>query len=216
MPVNSILSKKFARKDTLENKKENNDYKQDINQNTIVSKKKRNTNKINNINSLNSRSKTSKLVNYSISINKNQNETPLKKKLNIRNSRNLPQTYFNSQSKVKKCLSQKAIIIQNIKSSTNITNNINYINNSLNDFQKKMRIRKNSTLVSPLKWKKKKDSLISKINFNIQKNNQNLNNTDEFYSNYFNSIILGELSNQKKNNKKDKIGYSPQINHKKK
>ena len=37
--------------------------------------------------------------------------------------------------------------------------------------------------------KRKKGDLLSKINFNIQKTNQNLNNPEEFYSNYFHSIL---------------------------
>ena len=54
--------------------------------------------------------------------------------------------------------------------------------------------RKKSMKVNPLvsphiKPKKKKDDLLSKINSNIRKTNQNLNNPDEFYSNYFSSIM---------------------------
>jgi len=43
---------------------------------------------------------------------------------------------------------------------------------------------------------------LSLINFNIQKSNQNLNNPDEFYSNYFNFLLEGEIekNNQKNNN----------------
>ena len=46
--------------------------------------------------------------------------------------------------------------------------------------------------------KKKKDnsnSLLSQINLNIRKTNQNLNNPEEFYSSYFNSL-LGEKNNE--------------------
>ena len=39
--------------------------------------------------------------------------------------------------------------------------------------------------------KKKKGNLLSQINLNIEKTNQNLNNPDEFYSNYFISILGG-------------------------
>ena len=52
---------------------------------------------------------------------------------------------------------------------------------------------------------KKKDDLLSQINFNIQKTNQNLNNPDEFYSSYFNFLLEGEMgknNNLKNNNKK--------------
>ena len=48
------------------------------------------------------------------------------------------------------------------------------------------------------KSKKKKDNLLSKINFNIQKTNENLNNPEEFYSNYFHSLLEGEID--RKNN----------------
>ena len=206
LPHLSIKSTKLAEKLTSENKKEKNNNKKDIKNSFALKKNRDSISNINNISSINRRSKTSKIVNFSLSINKNPTNL---KKLNTR--RNLPQIKFSSQSKLKRCPSQKEIVIQNIKSSTNITNNFNYFGNTLFDFQKKMRIKKNSTLISPLKLKKKKDSIISKINFNIQKTNQNLNNPDEFYSNYFNSIILGEL-NQKKNNKKENL-YSPP-NHK--
>ena len=58
-----------------------------------------------------------------------------------------------------------------------------------------MKISKIKTLTNQdsLK-KKKKDSLLSKINTNIEKTNQNLNNPDEFYSNYFHSILEEEAA----------------------
>ena len=40
--------------------------------------------------------------------------------------------------------------------------------------------------------KKKKGNLLSQINLNIQKTNQNLNNPDEFYSSYFKAILGNE------------------------
>ena len=48
--------------------------------------------------------------------------------------------------------------------------------------------------------KKKKDNslsnnnsnLLSQINLNIQKTNQNLNNPEQFYSSYFNSLLEGK------------------------
>ena len=52
------------------------------------------------------------------------------------------------------------------------------------------------------KSNKKKDNLLSLINFNIQKSNLNLNNPDEFYSNYFNFLLEGEIE---KNNQKGNI-----------
>ena len=56
------------------------------------------------------------------------------------------------------------------------------------------KIRRNSVEINPdIKSKKRNNNLLSKIAFNIQKTNQNLNNPDEFYSNYFNSLLKGEI-----------------------
>jgi hypothetical protein len=56
------------------------------------------------------------------------------------------------------------------------------------------RIRRKSVEIIPyMKTKRKKDNLLSKIALNIQKTNQNLNNPEEFYNNYFNSLLLGEI-----------------------
>jgi hypothetical protein len=83
--------------------------------------------------------------------------------------------------------------------------NINNFNNSSKDLQKKLaKKRRNSVVINfpNNKNNKKKDNLLSLINFNIQKSNQNLNNPDEFYSNYFNFLLEGEIekNNQKNNN----------------
>ena len=81
-------------------------------------------------------------------------------------------------------------------SSKNISKYYNLLN--LNEKNKKS-INKNTSLKSPYnKTKKKKDNLLSKINFNIQKTNQNLNNPDEFYSNYFHSILEEEAAGKNK------------------
>ena len=90
-----------------------------------------------------------------------------------------------------------------------INNNINYINNSIIDFQKKIKARKNSSVVNAfIKPRRKKENLLSTINFNIQKTNQNLNNPEEFYSNYFNSLLEGKINPQKNNNKKTAVLFS--------
>ena len=84
----------------------------------------------------------------------------------------------------------KGIKKQNRKilSSNNITFNKNLISSS-NEKNRKT-INKKYSFKSPFsKPKKKKENLLSKINFNIQKTNQNLNNPDEFYSNYFHSLL---------------------------
>ena len=66
--------------------------------------------------------------------------------------------------------------------------------------------------------KRKNTSLLSKINLNIEKTNQNLNNPDEFYSNYFQSLLEGEKKNMDKDEKKrfsslaDSIILSPKHN----
>ena len=66
--------------------------------------------------------------------------------------------------------------------------------------------------------KKKKDNLLSKINSNIKKSNQNLNNPDEFYSNYFQKLLKRKKKNMGKEDKKrfsiiaDNIICSPKNN----
>ena len=82
----------------------------------------------------------------------------------------------------RKILSTKAVLV-------------NGLNSSPNEIKKKSFNKINSLMLSPFaKPKKKKDNLLSKINFNIQKTNQNLNNPDLFYSNYFNSLLKDEKS----------------------
>ena len=94
----------------------------------------------------------------------------------------------------------------NLSSMINVSsfNTLSYINNSSKDLQKKvMRKRRNSLVVNNNnKNKKNKDNLLSLINLNIQKTNQNLNNPDEFYSNYFNFLLEGEIE---KNNQRSNI-----------
>ena len=74
----------------------------------------------------------------------------------------------------------------------------------MNKDSKSNSISKNKTIISNQDFlkKRKKDSLLSKINTNIEKTNQNLNNPDEFYSNYFQSLLEGEKVNLGKNEKK--------------
>ena len=88
---------------------------------------------------------------------------------------------------------------KNVFSTKAITGGLN-INNSPKEGKKKNPNKNSSLMVSPfIKPKRKKDNLLSQINFNIQKTNQNLNNPDEFYSNYFNFLLEGEMGS--KNNK---------------
>ena len=87
-----------------------------------------------------------------------------------------------------------------------INTNTNAFNSSSKELQKKIiRKRRNSIIIMNFPNNKKKDDLLSQINFNIQKTNQNLNNPDEFYSSYFNFLLEGEMgknNNLKNNNKK--------------
>ena len=95
---------------------------------------------------------------------------------------------------------QREISDKNANKINIINNNINYINNSIIDIQKKVKgKRQSAAILSPfIKSKKNKNNVISQINFNIQKTNQKLNNPDEFYSNYFNSILKNR-QNKKRN-----------------
>ena len=74
----------------------------------------------------------------------------------------------------------------------------NLKNNLIKDNSKLLNI--NNLFVS--NQKKKSVSLLSKINSNIEKTNQNLNNPDEFYSNYFQSLLEGEKKIKDKSDNK--------------
>ena len=101
----------------------------------------------------------------------------------------------------------------------NIINNNNIFNNSSKELQKRLnKKRRNSLIVSKFpRNQKKRDSLLSQINFNIQKTNQNLNNPDEFYSNYFNFLLEGERERKNQKNKNNQnLFSSPTIDIKRK
>ena len=70
------------------------------------------------------------------------------------------------------------------------------------ELPRKSRARRHSVLISSglSKVKKKKDNLLSLIDYNIQRTNQKLNDPDGFYSNYFNNILKEEM--KEKNKKK--------------
>ena len=70
--------------------------------------------------------------------------------------------------------------------------------NFSNEKTKKMIMKKSSIVSSTNKTKKKKDNLLSKINLNIRKTEQNLNNPEEFYSNYFQKLLEGEVVGKNK------------------
>jgi hypothetical protein len=88
---------------------------------------------------------------------------------------------------------------RNFLSTKNVKKNSHLIRVS-NEKSRKKLSKVNSLLLPNNKPKKKKDDLLSKINSNIRKTNQNLNNPDEFYSNYFNSIMNGIPKGDKGNN----------------
>ena len=67
---------------------------------------------------------------------------------------------------------------------------------------KKILRKKSSKLLSPgLKLKKREsNNLLSQIDFNIEKTNQNLNNPDIFYSNFFNYLLEEKIKEREKKN----------------
>jgi len=62
--------------------------------------------------------------------------------------------------------------------------------------------------------RKRRASIINTINFNIKKTNQNLNNPEEFYSNYFQLLLDVENKNKGKNDNK-KLLITIKINSRK-
>ena len=70
------------------------------------------------------------------------------------------------------------------------------------DIPRKGRVRRHSVLITSgiSKVKKKKDDLLSLIDYNIQRTNQKLNDPEQFYSSYFNDILKEEM--KEKNKKK--------------
>ena len=68
-----------------------------------------------------------------------------------------------------------------------IVRNQNYSSKDL--IHKKVLSKKTLHLSPHLKLKKHQDDILSQIDFNIEKTNQNLNNPEEFYNNYFNYLL---------------------------
>ena len=84
--------------------------------------------------------------------------------------------------------------------NNHLSNNISNVNI---DNYNKPKTRKSSNVLAPsttIKSKKKKDNILSQINLNIKKTNQNLNNPEEFYSNYFTSLLEEELNRKSQKN----------------
>ena len=116
-------------------------------------------------------------------------------------------------------LAQKTVFQENLNSIININSPRKIRKNRRSSFLPIMKTKKiqGTTLIQStdvkkkrrasliqaipsIEAKKKKANILSRINFNIEKTNQNLNNPDEFYSSYFSSILLNEY-NQKSINK---------------
>ena len=174
---------------------------------------KKNKKENQNINCKIMKSKTSKLINHLFCVNENQKNKNDKNKFQTRTINESFNMHFNDKIRKEKNINQKTVKFKNMNILNNINNNINYINyinNSYRDFNKKLKIRRNSVKIEPIsRLNKKKDNLLSTINLNIQKTNQNLNNPDEFYSNYFNSILKGEIIG--KRNSRKSVFFSPTI-----
>ena len=87
-------------------------------------------------------------------------------------------------------------------------------NISLNEEINKVILNRNEEPIH----KKRRASLINTINLNIEKTNQNLNNPDEFYSNYFQLLLEDRNKNRGKDNKKllSSIKINPLKNRNKK
>ena len=68
---------------------------------------------------------------------------------------------------------------------------------------KSCKLRTNTIVLTPQKSGKKKiTNLLSQINFNIEKTNENLNHPDEFYSNYFQTLLGTEKTKEKKSKRR--------------
>ena len=118
-----------------------------------------------------------------------------------------------------KKLNGKPLLFKNNNNNISSLNNANAFNNSSKELQKKLiKKRRNSLIITNFpKIKKKKENLLSQINFNIQKSNQNLNNPDEFYSCYFNFLLEGEIEkNNLKNRNNQKMLSTSMIDIKRK
>ena len=69
------------------------------------------------------------------------------------------------------------------------------------DIPRRLRMkRRNSVLISAglNRGKRKKDNLLSLIDYNIQRTNQKLNDPEAFYNDYFHNILKKEKEKTKK------------------
>ena len=137
--------------------------------------------------------------------------------LNLKN-KTLLRTLSNNENNIKPIMK---VSVENINKENNLLNkrkenlrrqmsakDFFYLNSNLasqtKESYKKLLSKKSLKNFSPIfKLKKKQDNILSQIDLNIEKTNQNLNNPEEFYSNYFNQL----LEERKKKGKND-INYS--------
>ena len=190
---NNILKKTNTLEHTENNKKEKMKYLSKNRSKSIIDNiNKSSKNEFKGINY----SKTSKLINRASSTIENE-----KQKIHPYNRLFKTGIFIEPTNRILskktgkgRTICQKDFLYQNINILNNINNNFNSFNNSTFGTQIKNKNSKNfSTNIPYNKFKKRRGSLLSQINFNIQKTNQNLNNPEEFYSNYFNSILEGEI-----------------------
>ena len=142
--------------------------------------------------------KNSKKINFSSFVNesistKNKKDKNLKiNKLQNGFGHEIENSLSNNKVGKKRRLSQPEILNYNI-------------NNLEIDSPKKNKPKKISSI------KKKRDNnLLSQINLNIQKTNQNLNNPEEFYSSYFNSLL--ERKKNEKTTKRNSVFLPEKVN----
>ena len=69
---------------------------------------------------------------------------------------------------------------------------------------KKIKPKKNSSIKNK---KENSNNLLSQINLNIQKTNQNLNNPEEFYSSDFNSLLEDRNNDKTPKHKRNSIFF---------
>ena len=159
----------------------------------IISQKTQSNDKILN---LKYKETASQKLNHSFSVKEKINSKGKKEKNKFCTGiENQLTTKFLSHKNRKKSINQQDIFHKKLSNTKTISNNTNkIINNNFNystiDYQRKFKSKKNTSIINPLmKPKKKKETLLSQINLNIEKTNQNLNNPDEFYSNYFSTLL---------------------------
>jgi len=112
---------------------------------------------------------------------------------------------LNNKIEKRRLTNHKEFLVNNGIHFSNNINNVIIDNHNRPKYRKSANIIATSTLI---KSRKKKDNILSQINLNIRKTNQNLNNPDEFYSNYFSSLLEGGLT---KKNQKNAILFGKPI-----